>query len=60
MNKDARAAAVGRVFVALEKEGKLIRTTRTEGGETEVDVDVFKPRAPIKQTERISHDFFVL
>ena len=37
MNKDARAAAVGRIFVALEKEGKLIRTTRAEGGETEVD-----------------------
>ena len=34
MNKDARAAAVGRIFVALEKEGKLIHTTRTEGGET--------------------------
>ena len=44
MNKDARAAAVGRIFVALEKEGKLIRTTRTEGGETEVDANnVFKP-----------------
>ena len=27
MNKDARAVAVGRSLVALEKEGKLIRTT---------------------------------
>ena len=45
MNRDARAAAVGRIFVALEKEGKLIRTTRTKGGETEIDANnVFKPR----------------
>ena len=48
MNKDARAAAVGRFFVALEKEGKLIRTTRTEGGETEEDANnVFKPSLPL-------------
>ena len=47
MNKDARAAAVGLVFAA-EKEGKLIRTTRTEGGETEVDANnVCKPSLPL-------------
>ena len=59
MNKDARAAAVGFVFAA-EKEGKLIRTTRTEGGETEVDANnVCKPSLP-GRTERIAHDFFAL
>ena len=48
MNKGATAAAVGRIFVALEKEGKLIRTTRTEGGKTEVDANnVFKPSLPL-------------
>ena len=47
-NKDARAAAVGQIFVALEKEGKLIRTTLTEGGETEVDAkNVFKLSLPL-------------
>ena len=47
MNKDARVVAVGRNFVALEKEGKLIRTTRAEGGGTEVDANnVFKPSLP--------------
>ena len=67
MNKDARAASVGRIFVALEKQGKLIRTIKTEGGETEVDANnVSKPLfsvylyPPIKRTERIAHDFFVL
>ena len=50
MNKDARAAAVGRIFqVALEKEGKLIRTARAEGGETEVDANnVFKSSLPLR------------
>ena len=47
-NKDAKAAAVGQIFVALEKEGKLIRTTLTEGGETEVDAkNVFKLSLPL-------------
>ena len=47
MNKDARVVAVGRNFVALEKEGKLIRTTRAEGGGTEIDANnVFKPSLP--------------
>ena len=57
MNKVARAAAAGRIFVALEKEGELIRTTRTEGGETEVDTNnIFKPLLyvylypPVKRT----------
>ena len=67
MNKDVRAAAVGHIFVGLEKEGKLIRTTRTEGGETEIDANnVFKPVSyvylypPVKRTERITHNFFML
>ena len=48
MNKDARAAAVGHIIVALEKEGKLICTTRTEGGEIKVDANnVFKPSFPL-------------
>ena len=47
MNKDARAATVRRVFVALEKEGKLISTTRAERGETEEDANnVLKPSLP--------------
>ena len=33
MNKDARAAGAGRIFVALEKEVQLIGTAKTEGGE---------------------------
>ena len=59
MNKDARAAAVGRIFVALEKEGKLIRTTRTEGGETEVDANnVFKPSLPLSGPREL-HTMFL-
>ena len=58
MNKDARAAAVGRIFVALEKEGKLIRTTRTEGGETEEDANnVFKPSLPLSRPREL-HTIF--
>ena len=30
MNKDARVAAVGCIFVALEKEGKLIQLEQKE------------------------------
>ena len=49
-NIDAKAATVGQIFVALEKEGQLIRTTLTEGGETEVDAkDVFKPSLPLSR-----------
>ena len=58
MNKDARAAAVGCIFVALEKEGKLIRTTRTEGGETKVDANnVFKSSLRLSGPRK-SHTIF--
>ena len=47
MNKDAKAEAAGRIFVALvgERGKMMISTTRTEGGETEAEANnVFKPR----------------
>ena len=54
MNKYAKAAAVGQNFVALENADKLIRTTLTEGGETEVDTKiVFKPSLQLSEPKKL-------
>ena len=54
MNKYVRTAAVGQIFVALDNAGKLIRTTLTEGGESEVDTKiVFKPSLPLSEPTKL-------